>query len=81
MSNKYPHSFRYDGPPIKVHYPFSISPSDANQNVIKQTPEEIIMEIDYPNGFGMRVTTRAGSNLVESTHPIVKKNGEYTIEM
>lgn len=81
MSNKYPYRFEYSGPHIKVKLPKNLPLSKVDKKLIKQTSDEIISEYKYPYGLEMRSTVRANVNIIESTHPIVEKGGNYYVDM
>lgn len=81
MSKEYPYTFEHSDPHINVKLPQNLPLSDVKKNLIKQTDNEIIHEFEYPYGLKMRTTTRSDKNTIESSHPIVEKDGEYFFDM
>lgn len=81
MSNKYPYKFEHSGPHINIKLPKDLPLSEVDKKLIKQNSDEIIMEYNYPYGLSMRTTTKSDINTIESTHPVVEKDGVYYFDM
>lgn len=81
MSNEYPYSNIVHNAQVEIKFPFEYPVSDIKQNVIEKTPQKIVSEFEYPNGFKFKSTVYSDHVIFESNRPLIEKNGEVTIDM
>jgi hypothetical protein len=71
--------FQFKGDPeINIKTDFGIEFSDIKQNLIEQTPERIIRESIYPNGFAVKIEQTADSVVFYTNKELIKDtDGSY----
>ena len=71
--------FQFKGDPeIKIITDFGIQFSDIKQNLIEQTPERIIRESIYPNGFAVKMEQTADSVIFYTNKELIQSaDGSY----
>lgn len=75
--------FQFAGDPeFKIHTDWGYEISEIKKNIISQTPDSIIYESEYPNGFKILVEQTAGSFMYRTNKPLIQNvDGSFSVDL